>query len=224
MTPYTVLIIDDEETGLRVRKLVLESEGFRVLTARNGVEALEIFPKQSIDAVVTDHIMPGIEGVEVAKEIKRQKPDLPVIMLSALPTTPQGAADVVDSFVLKGQAPGVLLDRLSSLLKTRPHAHEDFDGEYVAFVDQDRKYLEVTDGVCALLGYSRPALLGMRIDDVAAPVEAGKVAPLFERYVDEKRQDGTFLLKDSGGRLIPIRYHARVFPDGCMVARWDPQI
>lgn len=224
MASYTILIVDDEETGLHVRKLVLESEGFRVVTARSGQEALDLFSKQTIDAVVTDQIMPGIEGVQVAQEIKRQSPELPVIMLSAIPAKPAGAEDVIDAFVVKGQAPGVLLERLSSLLKMRSHAHEDFDGDYVAFVDQDRRYLDVTDGICTLLGYSRSDLLTMRIDDVAAPSEAKNVAPLFERYVAEKGQEGTFLLKNRLGKLIPIRYHSRVFPDGCMVARWEPQV
>ena len=224
MASYTVLIVDDEETGLHVRKLVLESQGFRVVTARNGAEALEVFPRHAIDAVVTDQTMPGIEGVEVAREIKRQSPELPVIMLSALPSKPTGADDVIDAFVVKGQAPGVLLDSLASLLKLRSHAHEDFDGDYVAFVDQDRRYLEVTDGVCALLGYSRSDLLNMRIDDIAAPTEARNVAPLFEKYVAEKGLDGTFVLKNRLGKLIPIRYHSRIFPDGCMVARWEPQV
>lgn len=224
MPSYTVLVVDDEETGLHVRKLVLESEGFRVVTARNGTEALDLFPKQPIDAVVTDQIMPGIQGVEVAKEIKRHSPDLPVIMLSALPTKPAGAEAVIDAFVVKGQSPGILLDRLSSLLKTRIHVHEDFEGDYVAFVDQDRRYLEVTDKICTLLGYSRSDLLKMRIDDVAAPSEARNVAPLFEKYVAEKGLDGTFMLRSSNGTIIPIRYHSRIFPDGCMVARWEPQL
>jgi len=223
MTPYTVLIIDDEETLLHVRKLVLESEGYQVLSARNGVEGLEVFSRERIDAVITDQVMPGIDGVQVAKEIKKQKPALPVIMLSALQARPDDARSVVDAFVVKGQAPAVLLDTLASHLHLRSHSHRHFDGKYVAFVDQDRKYLDVTDGVCELLGYSRSDLLRMRIDDVAAPTEATNVKPLFERYVADKAQEGVFRLQDSQGKIISIRYHSRVFPDGCMVARWEPQ-
>jgi PAS domain S-box-containing protein len=224
MASPTVLIVDDEETGLYVRKLVLESQGFRVVTAQNGAEALNLFSQQRIDAVITDQVMPGMDGVEVATKIKQVRPELPIIMLSALPVRPEGAEKVVDSFVVKGQAPGVLIDNLSSLLQRRSHSHEDFDGDYVAFVNHDRRYLDVTDGVCTLLGYSRSDLLNMRIDDVAAPIEAENVAPLFERYVAEKGMDGVFVLKDSRGKLIPIRYHSRVLPDGCMVARWEPQV
>jgi len=224
MAPFRVLIIDDEEVGLHVRRLVLESEGYQVLSAHNGAQGLDVFSREQIDAVITDQVMPGIDGVQVAKEIKRQKPTLPVIMLSALQTKPESAEEVVDSFVMKGQAPAVLLDTLASHLHTRPHSHADFDGKYVAFVDQGRRYLDVTDGVCELLGYTRSDLLKMRIDDVAAPAEVENVAPLFQRYVAEKGLDGTFMLRDRNGKTILIRYYSRIFPDGCMVARWEPQL
>src|SRR5947209_6893864 len=110
MSSYTVLIIDDEETGLHVRKLVLESEGYQVLSARNGSEGLDLFARKRVDAVITDQNMPGMDGVQLAKEIKKRKPALPVIMLSALQSPPDDA--VVDAFVVKGQAPGILLDTL----------------------------------------------------------------------------------------------------------------
>jgi hypothetical protein len=47
---------------------------------------------------------------------------------------------------------------------------------------------------------------------------------MFERYVADKAQDGIFRLRDSQGKIISIRYQSRVFPDGCMVARWEPQL
>src|SRR5581483_5981755 len=224
MDPHTVLIIDDEEAGLYVRKLVLEAEGYQVVSALDGMQGLKVFRRQRVDAVITDQVMPGLDGVQVAREIKQQNRRVPVIMLSAIPTEPEGAGAVVDAFVVKGQSPAVLLERLGSLLRIRRHSHEDFDGKYVAFVDQNRKYLDVTDGVCELLGYSRSELLRMRIDDVAAPQEVKNVPPLFERYVSEKSLDGIFRLQNRQGNILRIRYHSRVFPDGCMVARWEPQL
>ena len=224
MTQPTILVVDDESTLLHVRKLVLEAEGFRVLSAQNGAEALKVFSSENVDAVVTDQIMPGMSGTELAKEIKQRKPDLPVVMLSALNSAPSDANGVVDVFMVKGQAPSVLLERLASLLNMQPHSHEEFEGKYVAFVDQERRYIDVTDGVCELLNYSRNSLLKMRIDDVAAPAEAKNVAPLFDQYVATGGLDGEFLLQTSTGKIIPIRYHSRIFPDGCMVARWEPQL
>jgi CheY-like chemotaxis protein len=204
MNSAAILIVDDEETGLHVRKLVLEAEGYKVLTAKSGEEALRVLDRNSVDAIITDQIMPGMDGVQVAREVKRQQPELPVIMLSALHAAPTNVGNAIDRFVVKGQSPSVLLSTLESLLPVETHSHEDFDGEYVAFVDRDRKYIDVTDGVCDLLGYSREDLLGMRIDDVAAPAEAANVVPLFQRYVAEKGQDGAFILQGRGGKLIPI--------------------
>lgn len=219
-----ILIVDDEETGLRVRQLVLEAEGFRVLAAKNGSEALEIVAREMPDAVITDHLMPGMDGVQVAREIKRKHSQIPIVMLSALQNQPDGAAEVTDAFVVKGQAPAVLLDTIASLLRTDTHSHAEFQGKYVVFVDENRRYIEMTDGVCELVGYTREELLQMKIDDLAAPSQTKHVAPLFERYVKDKGMDGTFELKNKSGNLVPIRYHSRVFPDGCMVASWEPQL
>jgi CheY-like chemotaxis protein len=219
---HSVLCIDDEEIGLRVRKLVLESEGYKVLTALDGPTGIAMFRDHKTDAVIVDYSMPGMDGAEVAQALKREQPQVPVIMLSAGPQLPEDASPVVDAYVQKGQAPAMLLHTLEALLHIRGHVHGEFDGKYVAFVDEKRCYLDVTDGVCELLGYSRSELLGMRIDDLAPPESVYAVDPLFEQYLADKALSGEFVLMGRDGQRIPIRYYSRVFPDGCLVARWEP--
>jgi PAS domain S-box-containing protein len=102
------------------------------------------------------------------------------------------------------------------------HVHPEMTGEYVVFVDANRRYLDVTEGVCSLLGYSRAELVGKTIDDITPPEIKGNVSATFQQFVNAGGLSGQFLLMARDGRRIPIRYDARVFPDGCLVACWEP--
>lgn len=115
-----------------------------------------------------------------------------------------------------------LQDYQSSTTNRIRHAHSEIDGEYVVFVDSDRRYVEVTDGVCQLLGYSREELLAKTIDDITAPELRGLVPETFRQYVNHGGLEGQHSLLGKDGRRIPIRYQAKVYPDGCRVARWEP--
>ena len=75
-----ILCVDDEENQLAVRKLVLEWEGYVVLTANSGQQALNLLALHHIDLVLSDHLMPGMVGTELARQIKARNPDLPVIL------------------------------------------------------------------------------------------------------------------------------------------------
>jgi PAS domain S-box-containing protein len=101
------------------------------------------------------------------------------------------------------------------------HSHSEIDGEYVVFVNADRRYVEVTDGVCQLLGYSREELLAKTIDDISAPELRAQVPGIFRQYMTRGGLEGHYSLAKNG-RRIPIRYQAKVYPDGCRVARWEP--
>jgi two-component system NtrC family response regulator len=79
----TILIVDDEKNYLLVLSAVLEDEGYEVLTAPGGAEALEIQKSSDLDLVVTDMKMSGMDGIEFLEQIKARDPDLPVIMMTA---------------------------------------------------------------------------------------------------------------------------------------------
>lgn len=107
-----ILCIDDEELGLQVRKLVLEREGYRVLTASEGREGLKIFAQERVDAVVLDFYMPEMNGAAVAAELRKLRPHVPILLLSAYINLPSEVTGLVDSTVLKGDGPGILLAKL----------------------------------------------------------------------------------------------------------------
>ena len=111
-----VLCIDDNQEVLECEKAFLESFGYTVLIAPNGGKGLELASIHSVDVVIVDYYMPEMNGQEVAIEMRRLRPEAPIIMLSAALDVPEQALKVVDAFVAK--------DRLSShLLPAIAHLH-----------------------------------------------------------------------------------------------------
>jgi CheY-like chemotaxis protein len=110
-----VLCIDDDATNLLVRKALLQSVGYSVLTATTGVEGLNLFRHCPVAAVIVDYQMPEINGAEVAAEMKRMRPHVPIIMLSAYPDLPPDLLRPTDAYLIKGDDPSALFDALATL-------------------------------------------------------------------------------------------------------------
>jgi CheY-like chemotaxis protein len=111
-----ILCVDDELVGLEIRKIVLERAGYRVLTATDGPLGLDIFSAEPVEAVVLDYSMPGMDGGEVAIRMRKMKPGVPILLLSAYIGLPGEVVSVVDTYMTKGEGAPILLERLSSLL------------------------------------------------------------------------------------------------------------
>jgi CheY-like chemotaxis protein len=111
-----ILCVDDEAVGLSVRKMLLESRGYRVLTAESGADALVLFSSENLDLVILDYLMPGMNGDVVAEKMKVLRPDLPILMLSAYVDLSSETLALVDKFVTKGEPPRVLLQSITQLL------------------------------------------------------------------------------------------------------------
>ena len=77
-----ILLVDDNAHGLAARKNVLEELGHQTVTASSGVEALECVATQKFNLVVTDYKMPRMDGLELIVRLRKQAPDLPVILIS----------------------------------------------------------------------------------------------------------------------------------------------
>lgn len=114
---HLILCIDDELVGLRVRKLLLERAGYRVLTAIDGATGLEIFRNEPVEAVVLDYSMPGMHGGEVAHLMRTSKPEIPILLLSAYIGLPAEVTSVVNLYMTKGEGAPVLLKKLKTLLQ-----------------------------------------------------------------------------------------------------------
>lgn len=110
-----VLCIDDHITGLTVRKLLLEAQGYVVTTAATGDDALLLFGANDFDLVITDYYLPGVTGAQLATEFKRMKPHMPVLLFSGSVAMPEslGAADL---FLSKGEDTQTFLRIVRELL------------------------------------------------------------------------------------------------------------
>ena len=116
----TVLCIDDEEPGLEMRKILLETAGYRVLTAKSGNEGIRVFRSEPVDAVILDYWMSGMNGVAVARELKKISSATPIMILSAYGTLLDEALGVADVWIRKGEEdPQFLLAKLKELLDGR---------------------------------------------------------------------------------------------------------
>ena len=80
--PSYILLVDDNSHGLVARKAVLEELGYKVATARNGDEALELYATRKFDLVVTDYKMPKMNGIELIQEIRKSDGAARIILLS----------------------------------------------------------------------------------------------------------------------------------------------
>jgi two-component system, NtrC family, response regulator AtoC len=81
--PYSALLIDDEELTLRTISRGLRQDGFEVFTALSGEDGLKLFHEEKPDLILLDIVLPGIDGVEVLRQIKQANPNAIVIMMSA---------------------------------------------------------------------------------------------------------------------------------------------
>jgi DNA-binding NtrC family response regulator len=113
-----ILCIDDCENGLTVRKLVLESHGHTVLTALTAAEGLQHFMDHAVELVISDHCLKEKCGTEIAKEMKRHKPEVPFILLTGRLDPPEDIRSI-DVFLTKGGGPQQLLEVVSDLLNWR---------------------------------------------------------------------------------------------------------
>ena len=116
----TVLCADDEVNELTARRLVFESAGFRVHVARNGQQALEVFQAQPVDAVVLDYFMPGMNGMSVAREMKRLRPEVPIVVVSGFASLPGETIGLVDAWMQKRDVEA-LLRELEQLIERKAY-------------------------------------------------------------------------------------------------------
>jgi len=115
----TVLVVDDDRKITDMLRRTLTYEGYSVVTAANGREALEQVQSQRPDVVVLDWLMPGLDGIEVAKQM-RAMDSAPILMLTARDAVGdrvKGLDAGADDYLVKPFAPAELLARVRALLR-----------------------------------------------------------------------------------------------------------
>lgn len=108
----TVLIVDDEPVVLEVRRLLLEKSGYGAIVADSGRQALEIFKRTVVDAIILDYMMPVMDGGQTAREIRKLDRAIPIILSTASVCVPAAVLQFFSAVVPKGSGPGRLLKTL----------------------------------------------------------------------------------------------------------------
>lgn len=112
----TILCVDDNEQSLSIRKILLETRGYRVVVCNNGEQALEAFRRGGIDLVLTDLVMPGLDGSRLIEGVKSLSPQTPTVLISGRVKIYERDT-LADVFLPKGMyAPAELLERIRLLL------------------------------------------------------------------------------------------------------------
>ena len=115
----TLIYVDDDVLRREALTGRLRHLGYRVLTASNGADALQIFNNSAIDLAIVDYYMPGMSGDLLAMEMKGRKPNIPVIIFSGKFTLAEMVIAFVDGFVSTSDDPDALLHRIAEILAPR---------------------------------------------------------------------------------------------------------
>ena len=115
-----VLLIDDNAIQAATRQAILKRAGYFVIAALNTVRVLEQLRRDEfpvpIGAVITDHVMPGMNGAEFVRELRKTRPALPVMVISGMEDAEYEYAGMNVRFLVKPLLPDLLLSNLSELL------------------------------------------------------------------------------------------------------------
>jgi len=127
-TPHgeRILLVDDEVELLRVNARLLTTLGYRILSAKNGQEALDLLLSHDIDLVVLDMLMPGMDGVETLRRIRGVRPDQKVVILSAF-AEPEKVKEVKKLGVLAYLKKPLSLQSMTTVLRNALDGNQDED-------------------------------------------------------------------------------------------------
>src|SRR5712692_5300406 len=118
MTETTVMVVDDEPAIVDLMRDFLEADGFRVLTAQDGREALATLEREPVDCLLLDVMMLGRSGFDVCRQI-RETSDVPVLFLSARDQDVDKirGLGLGDDYIVKSATPGEVVARIKMVLR-----------------------------------------------------------------------------------------------------------
>ena len=122
-----LLCIDDNQDVLECEKAFPETFGYTVLTAPSGGKGLELASIHSVDVVIVDYFMPEMNGEEFAIEMRRLRPQAPIVMLSAAVDVPKQALKLVDAFIAKDHLFSQLLPVIEQLYECGVNPRHSYD-------------------------------------------------------------------------------------------------
>jgi len=152
--PIRVLVVDDEAQIIEFLRMGLTYEGFDVVTAMDGAEALRLAQTQALDLIILDIMLPAVDGLAVARQLRQARSDTPIIMLTAREAVDDrviGLDSGADDYLTKPFAFKELLARMRAALRRRgvnlgrylTFANIQFDRE-TRRVTRDQRAIDLT--------------------------------------------------------------------------------
>lgn len=130
-----VLVVDDDENIVKLIKLYLEKEDYKVCTANNGREALDVFKREKPSIIILDIMMPEMDGNQVCREIRKTS-DVPIIMLTAKGETFDKVLSLelgADDYIVKPFEPKELIARIKAILRRSDSKNRMSYGECITY-------------------------------------------------------------------------------------------
>jgi two-component system response regulator MprA len=198
-----ILVVDDDQKLLNMVRRTLAYEGFEVVTATNGREALDRVQAEGPDLIILDWLMPEVDGIQVAAHLRAADDEIPILMLTARGAVEDRVAGLnsgADDYLVKPFAPTELLARLRALLrrskvteKEKPHSYA---GLYLDPVTREarrgERELELTptefDLLHFLLLHPRQVLVRHRILEEVWGYDFGGEDNVLEVYIGYLRR------------------------------------
>jgi len=125
---FVILCVDDEPNVLTPLEIMLQRRGFRVVTAKDGLSAIELFRQIKFDAVILDYSMPGMSGGEVAQVLRTENKTVPIILHTGYKDLDDPLLSNVTCTLPKGSL-SFLVTKLHDLLQLRETPAEAAHGE-----------------------------------------------------------------------------------------------
>ena len=184
-TPQKILLVEDSDTQAELLKYILESNGYDVVVAYNGDEGYQVFLQYEPDLVISDILMPVMDGYELCKKIRGGNflPDVPIILLTEL-SEPEdvikGLKFGADNFIKKPYNAKQLLLRTKDILATKQIRHSLAENEGINFYFNGEKYF---------VNAEKQQILDLLISTFESAIEQNKELAKAQKQLEKQNRE-----------------------------------
>lgn len=212
---YKILIAEDDTTSALILERTLEKKGYSVAVAPNGMEALAALKRERFDVILTDWMMPKMDGIELIHRVRAEFSTPPLIMVITVLTSASARDHALsagaDDYLGKPYHPREVLSHLETLISRRDQSVSNHQDPTVAAVQESPPFI----GICIAASTGGPEAVSNVLKQLALPHEAALFIALhgpawmFESFVERlnRATSSTVLLAADGVRVAPAHIY-----------------